>query len=95
MYYAYRTAGKLSKSQAEAQFFGHLIKDAVSHFYANKQQDDDDGRGQAEAQFLKAIKGLAKNYVQSKYGIWANMQPSEDDDVADAQLWGTLGKLAV
>ena len=86
-------SGKLSRSQAEAQFFGHLIKDAVRHFYANKQQDDDDGRGQAEAQFLKAIKRLAKNYVQSKYGIWANMQQSED--VADAQLWGTLGKLAL
>ena len=64
--------------RAEAQIIGRLIKS----FWANKQQDDDNGN-QADAQFLGRI-------IRHFY---ANKQ--QDDDNADAQFWGALARLGL
>ena len=68
-------------SEAEAQLLGKLLRHAVS-FWANKQQSYDGN--EAEAQFIGR---LLKNV--------ANVQQGQDDDTADVQFWGTLGKLAI
>ena len=75
---------------AEAQFFGKLLRHAVS-LYANKQQDDDNGN-QVEAQlFGRLLKNVARKYA-AKYGIYANVQQGDGDDIAEAQLWGALAR---
>ena len=77
-----------SGSQAETQFLHHIVR----ALWANKQNDDqdqineqqyDDYNGsQAETQFLGR---LLKNT--------ANMQQGDRDDIAEAQFWGSLGKV--
>ena len=89
--------------RAEAQIIGRLIKS----FWANKQQDDDNGN-QADAQFLgRIIRHFYANkqqdddngnqaeaqFLRKLLSFYANKQ--QDDDNADAQFWGALARLGL